>query len=65
MKDLARQRYDEACAFDRSGRFLTAVSPGNATSPAQAVSYRVGRDGSLTLAGNAPAAAGITGAAAR
>ena len=41
------------------GRFLHAVSPGG-----QVTSYRVGRDGSLTLAGTAPAAAGITGAAA-
>jgi 6-phosphogluconolactonase len=45
--------------FDESGRFLHAVSPGG-----QVTSYRVGSDGSLTLAGTAPAAAGITGAAA-
>ena len=45
--------------FDASGRFLHAVSPGG-----QVTSYRVGSDGSLTLAGTAPAAAGITGAAA-
>jgi 6-phosphogluconolactonase (cycloisomerase 2 family) len=45
--------------FDDSGRFLHAVSPGG-----QVTSYRVGNDGSLTLAGSAPAAAGITGAAA-
>jgi 6-phosphogluconolactonase len=45
--------------FDSSGRFLHAVSPGG-----QVTSYRVGHDGSLTLAGTAPAAAGITGAAA-
>jgi 6-phosphogluconolactonase len=45
--------------FDESGRFLHAVSPGG-----QVTSYRVGNDGSLTLAGTAPAAAGITGAAA-
>ena len=25
MKDLARQRYDEACAFDRSGREAEAI----------------------------------------
>ena len=45
--------------FDESGRYLHAVSPGG-----QVTSYRVGNDGSLTLAGTAPAAAGITGAAA-
>jgi 6-phosphogluconolactonase len=45
--------------FDESGRFLHAVSPGG-----QVTSYRVGNDGSLRLAGTAPAAAGITGAAA-
>ena len=45
--------------FDASGRFLQAVSPGG-----QVTSYRVGSDGSLTLADTAPAAAGITGAAA-
>jgi 6-phosphogluconolactonase (cycloisomerase 2 family) len=45
--------------FDESGRFLHAVSPSG-----QVSSYRVGHDGSLTLAGTAPAAAGITGAAA-
>jgi 6-phosphogluconolactonase len=45
--------------FDSSGRFLQAVSPGG-----QVTSYRVGHDGSLKLVGTAPAAAGITGAAA-
>jgi YVTN family beta-propeller protein len=45
--------------FDATGRFLHAVSPTGVVS-----SYRVGLDGSLTLAGTAPAAAGITGAAA-
>jgi 6-phosphogluconolactonase len=50
-------------AFDASGRFLYAVSPGTATSGGQVTSYRVGHDGSLTPAGTAPAAAGITGAA--
>jgi 6-phosphogluconolactonase (cycloisomerase 2 family) len=45
--------------FDESGRFLHAVS-----SSGQVTSYRVGNDGSLTVAGTAPAAAGITGAAA-
>ena len=45
--------------FDESGRILHAVSPGG-----QVTSYGVGYDGSLTLAGTAPAAAGITGAAA-
>lgn len=46
-------------AFDASGRHLLAISPGG-----QVTSYRVGPDGSLALAGTAPAAAGITGAAA-
>ncbi|HET9506337.1 MAG TPA: beta-propeller fold lactonase family protein [Gaiellaceae bacterium] len=45
--------------FDASGRYLHAVSPGG-----QATVYRVGDDGSLTLSDTAPAAAGITGAAA-
>ena len=45
--------------FDDSGRFLQAVTAGG-----QVASYRVGNDGSLTLVGTAPAAAGITGAAA-
>jgi 6-phosphogluconolactonase (cycloisomerase 2 family) len=44
--------------FDASGRWLHAVSPGQVTT------YRVGRDGSLTQVGAAPAAPGITGAAA-
>jgi 6-phosphogluconolactonase len=50
--------------FDESGRFLYAISPGNAAGGGQVTTYRVGRDGSLTLVGTAPAAAGITGAAA-
>jgi 6-phosphogluconolactonase len=50
--------------FDASGRYLHAVSPGNAATGGQVTSYRVGTDGSLTLIGTAPAAAGITGAAA-
>jgi 6-phosphogluconolactonase len=45
--------------FDESGRFLHALSAGG-----QVTSYRVGHDGSLTPVGAAPAAAGITGAAA-
>jgi 6-phosphogluconolactonase (cycloisomerase 2 family) len=51
-------------AFDASGRYLYAVSPGTATTGGLVTSYRVGHDGSLTPAGTAPAAAGITGAAA-
>jgi 6-phosphogluconolactonase len=47
-------------AFDASGRYLLEVS-----SAGQVNSFRVGRDGSLTAAGSAPAAAGLTGAAAR
>ena len=45
--------------FDAGGRYLQAVSPGG-----QVTSYRVGSTGSLTLVDTAPAAAGITGAAA-
>lgn len=45
--------------FDRSGRFLYAISPGG-----QVTGYRVARDGSLDAIGNVPAATGITGAAA-
>lgn len=50
--------------FNGSGRFLLAISPGSTTAGGQVTSYRVRRDGSLDLAGTAPAAAGITGAAA-
>lgn len=51
-------------AFDESGRYLYAVSPGTATTGGLVTSYRVRHDGSLTPAGTAPAAVGITGAAA-
>jgi 6-phosphogluconolactonase len=50
--------------FAENGRFLYAVSPGNATTGGQVTGYRVGSDGSLTQITSAPAAAGITGAAA-
>lgn len=50
-------------AFEPSGRFLYAVSPGTATTGGQVTSYRVAHDGKLTLAGTVPAAAAITGAA--
>jgi 6-phosphogluconolactonase len=50
--------------FDRSGRFVYAVSPGNATDGGSVTGYRVGNDGSLTEITSAPAAAGITGTAA-
>jgi 6-phosphogluconolactonase (cycloisomerase 2 family) len=50
--------------FDASGRYLHAVSPGSATAGGQVTTYRVGADGALALVGSAPAAAGITGAAA-
>jgi 6-phosphogluconolactonase len=49
--------------FSRDGRFLYAVSPGNATAAAQVTGYRVGADGSLTQITSAPALPGITGAA--
>jgi 6-phosphogluconolactonase len=51
-------------AFDESGGYLYAVSPGSTTTGGLVTSYRVGQDGSLTPAGTAAAAAGITGAAA-
>ena len=50
--------------FDARGRFLLAIASGNATTGGQVTSYRVAADGSLTLVDTAPAAAGITGAAA-
>jgi 6-phosphogluconolactonase (cycloisomerase 2 family) len=50
--------------FDEHGRFLHAVSPGTAATGGQVTTFRVERDGSLTRAGSAPAAAGITGATA-
>ena len=48
--------------FAAHGRYLYAVNPG--ATGGQVTAYRVGSDGSLTLAGTAPAAAGIAGAAA-
>jgi 6-phosphogluconolactonase (cycloisomerase 2 family) len=45
--------------FDASGRYLQAISAAG-----QVASYRVASNGSLTLVDTAPAAAGITGAAA-
>jgi 6-phosphogluconolactonase len=50
--------------FDRSGRFLYAISPGTAAAGGRVTGYRVGPDGSLTEITSVPAAAGITGAAA-
>jgi 6-phosphogluconolactonase len=50
--------------FAGNGRFLYAVSPGSATTGGLVTGYRVGDDGSLTEITSAPAAAGITGAAA-
>jgi 6-phosphogluconolactonase len=47
-----------------NGRFVYAVSPGNATTGGLVTGYRVERDGSLTEITTAPAAAGITGTAA-
>jgi 6-phosphogluconolactonase len=49
--------------FTRNGRFVYAVSPGNATDGGSVTGYRVGNDGSLTEITSAPAAADITGAA--
>jgi 6-phosphogluconolactonase len=50
--------------FDESGRYLHAISPGTAATGGQVTTYRVGHDGALSLVDTAPAAAGITGAAA-
>ena len=50
--------------FSRNGRFLYAVSPGNATTGGRVTGYRVGTDGSLEQVTSVPAAAGLTGAAA-
>ena len=50
--------------FSRDGRFLYAVSPGNATAAAQVTGYRVASGGALTAITSAPALPGITGAAA-
>jgi 6-phosphogluconolactonase (cycloisomerase 2 family) len=51
--------------FARNGRFVYAVSPGNATVPGRVTGYRVATDGSLTEITTVPAAApGMTGAAA-
>ena len=50
--------------FARNGRFVYAVSPGDATTGGLVTGYRLGRDGSLTEITSAPAAAGLTGAAA-
>jgi 6-phosphogluconolactonase len=49
--------------FTSNGRFVYAVSPGNATDGGSVTGYRVARDGSLTEITSAPAAADITGAA--
>jgi 6-phosphogluconolactonase len=50
--------------FASNGRFLYAVSPGNAETGGLVTGYRVLDDGSLVEITSAPAAAGITGAAA-
>jgi 6-phosphogluconolactonase len=50
--------------FTRNGRYLYAVSPGNATTGGRVTGYRVRADGSLVEITSAPAAIGITGAAA-
>jgi 6-phosphogluconolactonase len=50
--------------FARNGRYLYAVSPGDATTGGRVTGYRVGRDGVLVEITSVPAAAGITGAAA-
>jgi 6-phosphogluconolactonase len=50
--------------FSRNGRFLYAVSPGDATTGGRVTGYRVRADGSLEEITSAPAAVGITGAAA-
>ncbi len=50
--------------FSRNGRFLYAVSPGNATTGGRVTGYRVSGDGALEQVTSVPAAAGMTGAAA-
>jgi 6-phosphogluconolactonase len=50
--------------FARNGRYLYAVSPGNTTTSGRVTGYRVGADGSLAEISSAPAAVGVTGAAA-
>ena len=50
--------------FSRNGRFLYAVSPGNAATGGRVTGYRVTSDGSLEQVTSVPAAAGLTGAAA-
>jgi 6-phosphogluconolactonase len=50
--------------FSRNGRFLYAVSPGDATTGGRVTGYRVRADGSLEEITSASAAVGITGAAA-
>ena len=50
--------------FARNGRYLYAVSPGDAMTGGRVTGYRVGRDGALVEITSVPAAAGITGAAA-
>jgi 6-phosphogluconolactonase (cycloisomerase 2 family) len=51
--------------FSRNGRYLYAVSPGNAGTPGRLSGYRVAVDGTLTQITSVPAAApGMTGVAA-
>jgi 6-phosphogluconolactonase len=50
--------------FARNGRFLYVLSPGEATGGGRVTGYRVRADGSLAEMTSAPAAVGITGAAA-
>jgi 6-phosphogluconolactonase len=50
--------------FTRNGRYLYAVSPGDAATGGRVTGYRVRSDGSLVEITSAPAAVGITGAAA-
>lgn len=50
--------------FSRDGRLLYAVSPGDAATGGVVTGFLVHGDGSLTMIASAPAAAGITGAAA-
>jgi len=50
--------------FSRNGRFLYVVSPGAAATGGRVTGYGVAADGSLREITSAPAAAGLTGAAA-
>jgi 6-phosphogluconolactonase (cycloisomerase 2 family) len=62
---VALQPSPRDLGFSRNGRYLYAVSPGNATTPGRVTGYRVAADGSMAEITHVPAAApGMTGLAA-